>query len=148
MFFECDQLMLEWVGVLVYYYVVMMCMIVIGDLELCQVEFFEVCCEVIEVIELVLCLGNIFGMVFDVYVCIMDECGLVCYCFNVCGYLFGVCFLFLWMEQQMFYVGNLQEIELGMMFFVYMIIMDFELGFVMIFGQIYLIMEDVLKGLL
>lgn len=138
---EKDQLTLEWAGVSAHYHAAMMRTIVIGEPEFRQKELYNACVENIRAIEQVLRPGNTFGDVFDVHAKIMDERGLTRHRLNACGYSLGARFSPSWMEQQMFYAGNTQEILPDMTLFVHMIIMDSDSGFAMTLGQTYLTTE-------
>ncbi|WP_284776233.1 Xaa-Pro peptidase family protein [Agrobacterium sp. lyk4-40-TYG-31] len=144
---EKDQLTLEWAGVSAHYHAAMMRTIVIGEPEFRQKELYNACAENIRAIEEVLRPGNTFGDVFDVHARIMDERGLTRHRLNACGYSLGARFSPSWMEQQMFYAGNTQEILPNMTLFVHMIIMDSDSGIAMTLGQTYLTTEGAPESL-
>jgi len=133
-----DQLTLEWAGASAHYHAAMMRTVVIGEVGHRQQELYNACLETIRAIETVLKPGHTFGDVFDMHARIMDERGLARHRLNACGYSLGARFAPSWMEQQMFHVGNPQEIEPDMSLFVHMIIMDSESGVAMTLGQTYL----------
>lgn len=142
-----DQLTLEWAGVSAHYHAAMMRTIVIGEPEFRHKELYNACAENIRAIEDVLRPGYTFGDVFDVHARIMDERGLTRHRLNACGYSLGARFSPSWMEQQMFYAGNTQEILPNMTLFVHMIIMDSDTGFAMTLGQTYLTTEGAPESL-
>ncbi|WP_416407267.1 M24 family metallopeptidase [Agrobacterium rosae] len=144
---EKDQLTLEWAGVSAHYHAAMMRTVVIGEAEFRQKELYNACAENIRAIEDVLRPGNTFGDVFDVHARIMDERGLTRHRLNACGYSLGARFSPSWMEHQMFYAGNTQEILPNMTLFVHMIIMDSDSGFAMTLGQTYLTTEGAPESL-
>ncbi|KQO82205.1 Xaa-Pro peptidase family protein [Rhizobium sp. Leaf262] len=144
---EKDQLTLEWAGVSAHYHAAMMRTIVIGEPEFRHKELYNACAENIRAIEEVLRPGNTFGDVFDVHARIMDERGLTRHRLNACGYSLGARFSPSWMEQQMFYAGNTQEILPNMTLFVHMIIMDSDSGVAMTLGQTYLTTEGAPESL-
>ncbi|UHS57141.1 M24 family metallopeptidase [Agrobacterium vaccinii] len=144
---EKDQLTLEWAGVSAHYHAAMMRTVVIGEPEFRQKELYNACAENIRAIEEVLRPGNTFGDVFDVHARIMDERGLTRHRLNACGYSLGARFSPSWMEQQMFYAGNTQEILPNMTLFVHMIIMDSDSGIAMTLGQTYLTTEGAPESL-
>jgi Xaa-Pro dipeptidase len=144
---EKDQLTLEWAGVSAHYHAAMMRTVVIGEVEFRQKELYNACAENIRAIEDVLRPGNTFGDVFDVHARIMDERGLTRHRLNACGYSLGARFSPSWMEHQMFYAGNTQEILPNMTLFVHMIIMDSDSGFAMTLGQTYLTTEGAPESL-
>lgn len=142
-----DQLTLEWAGTYAHYHAAMMRTIVVGEPTHRHRELFSACLETIQAIETVLKPGHTFGDVFDMHARIMDERGLARHRLNACGYSLGARFSPSWMEQQMFHVGNPQEIEPGMSLFVHMIIMDSDTGTAMTLGQTYLTTLDAPKSL-
>ncbi|UHS61927.1 aminopeptidase P family protein [Agrobacterium vaccinii] len=144
---EKDQLTLEWAGVSAHYHAAMMRTVVVGEPEFRQKELYNACAENIRAIEEVLRPGNTFGDVFDVHARIMDERGLTRHRLNACGYSLGARFSPSWMEQQMFYAGNTQEILPNMTLFVHMIIMDSDSGIAMTLGQTYLTTEGAPESL-
>lgn len=144
---EKDQLTLEWAGVSAHYHAAMMRTVVIGEVEFRQKELYNACAENIRAIEDVLRPGYTFGDVFDVHARIMDERGLTRHRLNACGYSLGARFSPSWMEHQMFYAGNTQEILPNMTLFVHMIIMDSDSGFAMTLGQTYLTTEGAPESL-
>ncbi|MFC3076286.1 M24 family metallopeptidase [Shinella pollutisoli] len=142
-----DQLTLEWAGVVAHYHAAMMRTVVIGEPTNRHRELYSACRETIQAIEMVLRPGNTFGTVFDTHARIMDERGLARHRLNACGYSLGARFAPSWMEQQMFHVGNPQEIEPNMTLFVHMVIMDSDTGTAMTLGQTYLTTTDTPKPL-
>ncbi|MBO9099037.1 MULTISPECIES: M24 family metallopeptidase [Rhizobium] len=142
-----DQLTLEWAGTYAHYHAAMMRTIVVGEPTHRHRELFSACLETIQAIETVMKPGHNFGDVFDMHARIMDERGLARHRLNACGYSLGARFSPSWMEQQMFHIGNPQEIEPGMSLFVHMIIMDSDTGTAMTLGQTYLTTADAPKTL-
>lgn len=136
-----DQLTLEWAGASAHYHAAMMRTVVIGEPSLRHRELYKACLETIQAIEEVLRPGHTFGDVFDTHARILDERGLSRHRLNACGYSLGARFSPSWMEQQMFHVGNPQEILADMTLFVHMIIMDSDSGTAMTLGHTYLTTE-------
>ncbi|MDQ0321219.1 Xaa-Pro dipeptidase [Pararhizobium capsulatum DSM 1112] len=133
-----DQLTLEWAGVSAHYHAAMMRTVVIGETTNRHRELYSACRETIQAVEMVLRPGNTFGTVFEIHAKIMDERGLARHRLNACGYSLGARFSPSWMEQQMFHIGNPQEILPDMSLFLHMIIMDSESGTAMTLGQTYI----------
>lgn len=144
---EKDQLTLEWAGVSAHYHAAMMRTIIIGEPDFRHKELYNACAENIRAIEEVLRPGNTFGDVFDVHARVMEERGLTRHRLNACGYSLGARFSPSWMEHQMFYAGNTQEILPNMTLFVHMIIMDSDSGTAMTLGQTYLTTEGAPESL-
>ncbi|MCY6379553.1 M24 family metallopeptidase [Hoeflea prorocentri] len=139
---ENDQLTLEWAGVFARYHAAMMRTIVIGKPTERQLELYDVCREALEEIEQVLRPGHNFGDVFSTHAKVMEERGLTRHRLNACGYSLGARFTPSWMEREMFYSGNEQNIRADMSLFVHMIIMDSESGTAMTLGHTYLTTDD------
>ncbi|MDO9414788.1 M24 family metallopeptidase [Pararhizobium sp.] len=142
-----DQLTLEWAGVSAHYHAAMMRTVIVGEPSNRHRELYSACRETLQGIEMVLRPGNTFGTVFDTHAKIMDERGLARHRLNACGYSLGARFSPSWMEQQMFHIGNPQEILPDMSLFVHMIIMDSDSGAAMTLGQTYLTTSDTPKPL-
>ncbi|QCI97310.1 M24 family metallopeptidase [Agrobacterium larrymoorei] len=144
---EKDQITLEWAGASAHYHAAMMRTVIVGEPEFRHRELYNACVENIRAIEEVLRPGNTFGDVFDVHAKVMDERGLTRHRLNACGYSLGARFSPSWMEHQMFYAGNTQEILPNMTLFVHMIIMDSDAGVAMTLGQTYLTTEGAPQSL-
>ncbi|MEX3011991.1 M24 family metallopeptidase [Hoeflea sp. TYP-13] len=139
---ENDQLTLEWAGVFGHYHVAMMRTVVIGKPTERHLELYDVCREALEEIEQVLRPGHNFGDVFATHAKVMEDRGLTRHRLNACGYSLGARFTPSWMEREMFYSGNEQNIRADMSLFVHMIIMDSESNTAMTLGHTYLTTED------
>lgn len=144
---EKDQITLEWAGASAHYHAAMMRTVIVGEPEFRHRELYNACVENIRAIEEVLRPGNTFGDVFDVHAKVMDERGLTRHRLNACGYSLGARFSPSWMEHQMFYAGNTQEILPNMTLFVHMIIMDSDASVAMTLGQTYLTTEGAPQSL-
>jgi Xaa-Pro dipeptidase len=142
-----DQLTIEWAGVSARYHAPMMRTAVIGDPTARHRELYSACREAMQAMEMVLRPGNTFGTVFETFTRIIDERGLARHRLNVCGYSVGARFAPSWMDQQMFLLGNPQEIEPNMSLFVHTIIFDSDSGTAMTLGQTYLTTTDTPKPL-
>jgi Xaa-Pro dipeptidase len=139
---ENDQLTLEWAGVYAHYHVAMMRTVIIGKPTERHLELYDVCRETISEIEEVLRPGHTFGDVFATHASIMEHRGMTRHRLNACGYSLGARFAPSWMEREMFFAGNTQEIRPDMSLFVHMIIMDSETNTAMTLGQTYLTSDD------
>lgn len=137
-----DQLTLEWAGVYRRYHAAMMRTVVVGKPSERHLELYDVCRETLEEIEKVLRPGHNFGDVFATHAKVMEDRGMTRHRLNACGYSLGARFTPSWMEREMFYSGNEQDIRADMSLFVHMIIMDSESGTAMTLGHTYLTTED------
>ncbi|HEV7248674.1 MAG TPA: Xaa-Pro peptidase family protein [Shinella sp.] len=142
-----DQLTLEWAGVSARYHAPMMRTALIGEPSNRHRELYSACREAIQAMEMVLRPGNTFGTVFETFARLIDERGLARHRLNTCGYSVGARFAPSWMDQQMFLLGNPQEIEPNMSLFVHTIILDSDTGTAMTLGQTYLTTTDTPKPL-
>ncbi|GAA4176543.1 M24 family metallopeptidase [Shinella granuli] len=142
-----DQLTLEWSGVSARYHAPMMRTAIIGEPTNRHRELYSACREAMQAMEMVLRPGNTFGTVFETFARIIDERGLARHRLNTCGYSVGARFAPSWMDQQMFLMGNPQEIQPNMSLFVHTIVLDSESGTAMTLGQTYLTTTDTPKAL-
>jgi Xaa-Pro dipeptidase len=142
-----DQLTLEWSGVSARYHAPMMRTAIIGEPTNRHRELYSACREAMQAMEMVLRPGNTFGTVFETFARIIDERGLARHRLNTCGYSVGARFAPSWMDQQMFLIGNPQEIQPNMSLFVHTIVLDSESGTAMTLGQTYLTTTDTPKAL-
>jgi Xaa-Pro dipeptidase len=120
---------------------------IIGEPSNRHRELYSACREAMQAMEMVLRPGNTFGTVFETFARIIDERGLARHRLNTCGYSVGARFAPSWMEQQMFLVGNPQEIQPNMTLFVHTIVLDSDSGTAMTLGQTYLTTTDTPKAL-
>ncbi|MCP4314618.1 MAG: aminopeptidase P family protein [Hyphomicrobiales bacterium] len=137
-----DQLTLEWAGVYGHYHAAMMRTVIVGKPTERHLELYDVCRETLEEIEKVLRPGHNFGDVFATHAKVMEDRGLTRHRLNACGYSLGARFTPSWMEREMFYSGNEQNIRADMSLFVHMIIMDSETNTAMTLGHPYLTTEE------
>ncbi len=137
-----DQLTLEWAGVYRHYHAAMMRTVIVGKPTERHLELYDVCREALEEIEKVLRPGHNFGDVFATHAKVMEDRGLTKHRLNACGYSLGARFTPSWMEREMFYSGNEQNIRADMSLFVHMIIMDSESDTAMTLGHTYLTTEQ------
>ncbi len=137
-----DQLTLEWAGVWAHYHAAMMRTVIIGEPTERHLAFHKAAHDAIRAIEKVLKPGNTFGKVFEEHARVLEENGLARHRLNACGYSLGARFSPSWMEHQMFYAGNEQQILPNMSLFIHIIITDSDTGTAMTLGQTYLTTED------
>ena len=64
------------------------------------------------------------GSVFDAHARVMDDAGYREQRLEACGYGLGAVYTPVWVEQPMFYTGNALVIEVNMVFFLHMILLD------------------------
>ena len=73
---------------------------------------------------------------------VLDAAGYRAHRLNACGYSLGATFAPSWMDGPMFYAGNPQTVEPGMVLFVHIILANSESGLAMTLGETYAIADD------
>ena len=133
-----DQLTLEWAGSFAHYHAAMMRTIIIGKPRPLHGKLFEASQEALTAVVENMQTGRTFGDVFQAHADALDAHGLSNHRLNACGYSLGARYTPSWMEHQMFYENNPQEIKPGMTLFAHMIIVDSETETAMTLGQTFL----------
>ncbi|MEP2979763.1 MAG: Xaa-Pro peptidase family protein [Lentilitoribacter sp.] len=142
-----DQLTLEWAGSFAHYHAAMMRTIIIGKPMPLHGKLFEASQEALIAVVDNMQPGKTFGDVFQAHADALDAKGLSNHRLNACGYSLGARFTPSWMEHQMFYENNPQEIKPGMTLFAHMIIADSETDTAMTLGQTFLTTEGKAENL-
>ncbi|MEP3197344.1 MAG: Xaa-Pro peptidase family protein [Lentilitoribacter sp.] len=142
-----DQLTLEWAGSFAHYHAAMMRTIIIGKPMPLHGKLFEASQEALIAVVDNMQPGKSFGDVFQAHADALDAKGLSNHRLNACGYSLGARFTPSWMEHQMFYENNPQEIKPGMTLFAHMIIADSETDTAMTLGQTFLTTEGKAENL-
>jgi Xaa-Pro dipeptidase len=130
-----DQLTLEFGGVYRHYHSCLMRTIPIGRPPARQVEMHKVAVDALEACKAALRPGNTLGMVFDAHAKVLDAAGYEAHRMNATGYSLGATFAPNWMDWPMFYHGNPEILQPGMVYFIHLIIFDSERGLAMTSGQ-------------
>ncbi len=130
-----DQLTLEWAGTWRQYHAARMATVVVGEPRAEHRSMFEAARDALLRCEEQLVPGRRFGDVFRAHADVLDEAGLGAHRLNACGYSLGARFAPSWMDTFMFYEGNPEPIEDGMVLFLHMILMDSESGTAMCLGR-------------
>ncbi|HVI91447.1 MAG TPA: Xaa-Pro peptidase family protein [Dongiaceae bacterium] len=136
-----DQLTLEFAGVYRHYHAALMRTIPIGTPPARQVEMHKVAVDALEACKAALRPGNTVGAVFDAHAKVMDQAGYQDHRMNACGYSLGTTFAPNWMDWPMFYHGNPEILQPGMVYFIHLIIFDSDRGLAMTNGQTCLVTE-------
>jgi len=136
-----DQLTLEFAGVYRHYHSALMRTIPIGTPPARQVEMHKVAVDALEACKAALRPGNTVGAVFDAHTKVLDQAGYQAHRMNATGYSLGTTFAPNWMDWPMFYHGNPEILQPGMVYFIHMIIFDSERGLAMTNGQTCLVTE-------
>ena len=142
-----DQITLEWAGAYRHYHAAMMRTIPVGLVTEQHWKMHEVCLEAMEACELALRPGKAIGEVFDAYAHSCDSAGMQSHRLNATGYSLGATFSPNWMDWPMFYHGNQVIVEINMVFFLHMILMDSDSGNAMCFGHTVIVTDSGCKRL-
>ncbi len=130
-----DQLTLEFAGVYRHYHACLMRTFAIGRADPRLVAMHGAAKEALFATEAALRPGRPIGEAFDAHARILDAAGHRAHRLNACGYSLGTTFAPNWMDWPMLYAGNPVEAEVGMVFFIHIIIFDAEQGMAMTLGR-------------
>jgi Xaa-Pro aminopeptidase len=93
------------------------------------------CSEALDACQEALRPGRTVGEVFDLHKRAFERIGYGHASLSACGYTMGAMYPPSWMDWPMFWTGNAQVIEPGMVFFLHMILFDKEAGASMSLGE-------------
>ena len=130
-----DQLTLEWAGVYHRYHAAMMRTVLVGAVDSEHRTLHAAAADAMTACVETCAPGRTMGEVFDAHARVIDEAGLRPHRLNACGYGMGATFAPMWMDWPMFYSGNPVEIQVGMAFFIHIILMNSDSGRAMTLGQ-------------
>jgi len=130
-----DQLMLEWAGVYRHYHAAMMRTMLFGEPRKAQLQMFDAADQALSQTVAALKPGNTFGDSFAEHARVFDEMGLSEHRLNACGYSLGATFAPNWMDWPMQYEKNPTQIEVGMVIFTHMVLMNSETEHSMCLGH-------------
>jgi Xaa-Pro dipeptidase len=142
-----DQLTLEFAGVYRHYHSCLMRTIPIGQPPARQVEMHKVAVDALEACKTALRPGNTLGAVFDAHAKVLDKAGYQAHRMNATGYSLGATYAPNWMDWPMFYHGNPEILQPGMVYFIHLIIFDSENRLAMTSGQTCLVTEGACETL-
>ena len=139
---EQDQLTIEFAGAYCRYHAALMRTLVTGPVSDAHRAMHRACSDALAACRDTLRPGRSFGEVFDAHARVLDGAGYRAHRLNACGYSLGATFAPSWMDGPMFYAGNPQTVEPGMVLFVHIILANSESGLAMTLGETYAIMDD------
>ena len=139
---EQDQLTIEFAGAYCRYHAALMRTLMVGPVSDAHAAMHRSCGDALDACRDTLHPGRRFGEVFDAHARILDEAGYRAHRLNACGYSLGATFAPTWMDGPMFYAGNPQAVEPGMVLFVHIILANSEAGLAMTLGETYAITDD------
>ena len=139
---EQDQLTIEFAGAYCRYHSALMRTLVIGPVSDAHKAMHRACGDALDACRDTLHPGRRFGEVFDAHARVLDKAGYRKHRLNACGYSLGATFAPSWMDGPMFYTGNPQTVETGMVLFVHIILANSDDGLAMTLGETYAIRDD------
>lgn len=119
-----DQLTLEWCGVYRHYHAAMMRTAIVGEPTDLHFRMHEAANEALLNCECQLKVGNTMEAVFDAHANSLDNAGFNASRLNACGYSLGARFTPTWMEREMFRKGATTLLQVGMVMFIHIILVD------------------------
>ena len=119
-----------------------MATVVVGEPRREHLRMFDVTRDALLRCEEQLRVGRCFGDVYRAHAEVLDAAGLRAHRLNACGYSLGARYAPSWMDTFMFYAGNPEPIEAGMVLFVHIILMDSDSGTAMCLGRTSVTSED------
>jgi len=134
-----DQITLEFAGVYRHYHAAMMATVCTGAASDRHRRYFETAREALAACAGEMRPGRSAGDVFAAHARVFDAHGLTEHRLNACGYSLGAKFTPSWMDWPMFYADNEWGLELGMVMFAHMILMDSASMTAMCLGRTYLV---------
>lgn len=132
---ERDQVVCEPGAAYRHYHACAMYNVIVGKANPLQREMNRACASAIDACQDTLRPGRTVGEVFDVHRHVLDEAGFGAAAMSACGYTMGAIYPPTWMDWPMFWTGNPQLIEPGMVFFLHMMLFDRDSGTSMCIGE-------------
>jgi Xaa-Pro dipeptidase len=132
---ENDQVTFEFGAAYRHYHALTMHTVLTGRADDRHRRMFEACRAALDACEERLRPGNTVGDVFDVHARTLSAAGTAAQHLNACGYTVGIAYPPTWMDWPMFWSGNPQPLEPGMVYFMHMILLDRAAGLAMSLGE-------------
>ncbi len=137
-----DQIVFEPAASYRHYHACSMYNIVTGKPHQKQIEMNLACAEALDSCQDALRPGRSVGEIFNLHESIFKTFGYEKASLAACGYTVGATYPPTWMDWPMFWAGNEQEIEKGMVFFLHMILFDNESGLSMCMGETSIVLDN------
>jgi Xaa-Pro dipeptidase len=118
-----------------YYHACTMYNIVVGQCSPLQRQMHQACADAIDACQDALRPGRTIGEVFDIHKRVLTDAGFAHASMSACGYTMGAMYPPTWMDWPMFWTGNPQIIDAGMVFFLHMILFDKQNGISVSLGE-------------
>ena len=142
-----DQLTLEWCGVERRYHAAMMRTLLVGEASPEHRAMHAACNEALLACEEAVRPGATLGEVFTTHARVLDGAGYQKHRLNACGYGMGAVYAPVWTDWPMIYEGNPLVFQPGHVFFLHMILLDFDAGRAMTLGHSVVVTDDGCKRL-
>jgi Xaa-Pro dipeptidase len=139
---EQDQVFFEPAASYRHYHACAMYNVITGKASALQRDMSQACAEALDSCQQALTPGRTVGEVFDIHKQVMDRAGFGEAAMSACGYTLGATYPPTWMDWPMFWTGNPQTIEPGMIFFLHMILFDRNTGTSMGLGETMIVRES------
>ena len=130
-----DQVTYEFGAAYRHYHALTMHNVMTGRASDIHRRMFDACRDALDACEAVLRPGHTVGDVCDTHSRVLAEAGFGAQTLKACGYTVGIAYPPTWMDWPMFWTGNPQVLEPGMVFFMHMILLDPERSLAMSLGE-------------
>lgn len=137
-----DQLTLEFAGAYRHYHSAYFQVLPIGKARPEHESYHSAARDALLACEETLRPGNPVGDVFDAHARVLDAAGYAEHRMNACGYSLGTTFAPIWMDYPMLYHGNPTEIQVGMVFFIHIILFNADTGLAQCWGRTSIVGEN------
>ncbi len=138
---ENDQVTFEPGGTYRHYHACCMYTILTGKPDPRHADMNAACREALHACQTVFRPGRTVGEVYDTHQRSFEKSGWGHATLSACGYTMGAMYPPTWMDWPMFWTGNPQPIEAGMVFFLHMILFDKDAGLTMSVGETAIVTE-------
>ncbi len=130
-----DQVVFEPGAAYRHYHACMIYTIVTGQPDPRYADMNQACADALEACQETLRPGRTVGEVYDIHKHTLDHAGYGDAALAACGYTMGAMYPPTWMDWPMFWSGNPQVLEPGMVFFLHMILFNRNAGLSMCMGE-------------
>ncbi len=130
-----DQVVFEPGAAYRHYHACAMYNVLVGEVSERHRRMNRVCADAIDACQEALRPGRTVGEVFDVHKRCFEQAGYGKSVMSACGYTMGAIYPPTWMDFPMFWAGNQQLIESGMVFFLHMMLFDRDTETSMCIGE-------------
>lgn len=139
---EQDEVVFEPGAAYRHYHACAMYNVIVGKANARQHDMNKACAEALDACQDALRPGRTVGEVFEVHAQSFKKTGYGHAALSACGYTMGAMYPPTWMDWPMFWSGNPQVIDAGMVFFLHMILFDREAGASMCIGETAIVTEQ------